>query len=43
VNDVQAKLAEITALVEGARAMPMSASCVLNRGELSGLLGALRS
>jgi len=43
VNDVQAKLAEITALVEGARAMPMSASCVLNRGELSGLLGELEA
>ena len=32
--DVHAKLDELTALVEGARAMPMSASCVVNRGEV---------
>ena len=41
--DVQAKLDEITALVEGARAMPMSASCVVNRSELLGQLDELRS
>ena len=41
--DVQAKLDEITALIEGARAMPMSASCVVNRSELLGHLDELRS
>ena len=41
--DVQAKLDEITAVVEGARAMPMSASCVVNRSELLGHLDELRS
>jgi cell division septum initiation protein DivIVA len=34
MQDVQAKLAEIRAAVESARAMPMSASCVVNRIEL---------
>lgn len=38
---VQATLAELTAVVEGARAMPMSASCVVNRTEVLGLLSAL--
>jgi cell division septum initiation protein DivIVA len=38
VDAVHAKLAEITAMVEGARAMPMSASCVVNRAEVLGLL-----
>ena len=32
--DVHAKLDELTALVENARAMPMSASCVVNRSEV---------
>ena len=32
--DVHAKLDELTALVESARAMPMSASCVVNRNEV---------
>jgi cell division septum initiation protein DivIVA len=32
--DVHAKLDELTALVESARAMPMSASCVVNRAEV---------
>jgi len=41
--DVQKKLDEIVAAVEGARSMPMSASCVLNRGELLALLGEVRS
>jgi vacuolar-type H+-ATPase subunit H len=40
--DVQAKLDEITALVEAARAMPMSASCMINRGELLAHLDELR-
>ena len=34
MDAVHSKLAEIVAMVEGARAMPMSASCVVNRGEL---------
>ena len=41
--DVQAKLDEIAALIEGARAMPMSASCIVNRGELLDLLDELRA
>jgi cell division septum initiation protein DivIVA len=32
--DVHAKLDELTALIENARAMPMSASCVVNRAEV---------
>jgi cell division septum initiation protein DivIVA len=32
--DVHAKLDELTAVVENARAMPMSASCVVNRAEV---------
>lgn len=40
--DVQAKLDEIVALVESARSMPMSASCVLNRSELLAHLDDLR-
>jgi hypothetical protein len=42
VDDVTRKLDELVALVEGARAMPMSASCVVNRGEVLGLLDELR-
>ena len=42
MESVQSKLAEITAALESARAMPMSASCVVNRGELLGLIGELR-
>jgi cell division septum initiation protein DivIVA len=41
--DVQKKLDEITAMVSGARAMPMSASCVVNRAELLALLEELRT
>ncbi|MET8569064.1 cell division initiation protein [Streptomyces sp. NPDC004783] len=41
--DVQKKLDEITAMVSGARAMPMSASCVVNRAELLALLEELRA
>lgn len=40
--DVHAKLDEITALVETARAMPMSTSCLVNRAELLGELDELR-
>ena len=34
MDDVQTKLAEITELVESAKSMPLSASCVINRAEL---------
>ncbi len=40
--DVQKKLDEIVAAVEGARSMPMSASCVVNRADLLGLLAEVR-
>ena len=42
MDTVQSKLDEITALVESARSMPMSASCVINRSEVLGLLDELR-
>ena len=42
VPDLNDKLDEITELVESARAMPLSASCVLNRAELLERLGELR-
>ena len=38
--DVHDKLDELSALVEGARAMPMSASCVVNRAQVLDLLDA---
>lgn len=41
--DVQKKLDEIVAAVSGARSMPMSASCVVNRAELLGMLEELRA
>lgn len=40
--DVYDKLDELTDLVEGARSMPMSASCVVNRGEVLALLEEVR-
>jgi cell division septum initiation protein DivIVA len=40
--DVQKKLDEIVAAVSRARAMPMSASCVVNRAELLSMLEGLR-
>jgi len=40
--DIQAKLEEIVAYVEGARAMPMSASAIVNRTELLAMLSELR-
>ncbi|MER5518065.1 ATP synthase F0 subunit B [Streptomyces sp. NPDC048254] len=40
--DVQKKLDEIVATVSGARAMPMSASCVVNRADLLAMLEDLR-
>ncbi|MFM9594353.1 cell division initiation protein [Streptomyces scabiei] len=41
--DVQKKLDEIVSVVSGARSMPMSASCVVNRAELLALLDDLRA
>jgi len=41
--DVHDKLDELSALVENARAMPMSASCVVNRGQVLDLLDEVRS
>lgn len=41
--DVHAKLAELRQLVEDARSMPMSASAVVNRGELLTLVDELAS
>jgi len=38
VDEVHTKLAEIVRLVEGAKAMPMSASCIVNRADLLGRL-----
>ncbi len=40
--DVQQKLDEIVSAVDSARAMPMSASCVVNRAELLAMLGEVR-
>ncbi len=41
--DVHDKLDELSALVEGARSMPMSASCVVNRGQVLDLLDEVRA
>ena len=43
MEDVSDRLAQIRALVENARAMPMSSSCVVNRAELLELLDALEA
>ncbi|MGW4055137.1 cell division initiation protein [Streptomyces sp. NPDC004779] len=40
--DVQKKIDEIVATVQGARSMPMSASCVVNRADLLALLDEVR-
>ncbi len=40
--DVQEKLNELAALVETARAMPMSASCIVNRAEALALIDEIR-
>jgi hypothetical protein len=40
--DVQQRLDEIVATVDGARSMPMSASCVVNRAELLAMLEDVR-
>ena len=41
--DLLDRIDELIAYVEGARAMPMSASCILNREELLGMLDELRA
>ncbi|GAA3067146.1 ATP synthase F0 subunit B [Streptomyces glomeratus] len=41
--DVQKKLDEIVAMVSSARAMPMSASCVVNRAQLLSMLEEVRT
>ncbi|MGW5244595.1 cell division initiation protein [Streptomyces sp. NPDC004129] len=41
--DVQKKLDEIVSMVSGARSMPMSASCVVNRAELLSMLEEVRA
>jgi cell division septum initiation protein DivIVA len=41
--DVHAKLDDLTALIDNARAMPMSASCVVNRGEVLEYLNEIRA
>jgi len=43
VDEVHTKLAEIVELVEGAKAMPMSASCIVNRGGLLGMIDELNA
>jgi cell division septum initiation protein DivIVA len=43
VDRVTPKLDELAGLVESARAMPMSASCVVNRADLLGLIEDLRA
>src|SRR3954463_4961882 len=40
--DIHAKLDELTTLLETARAMPMSASCIVNRVEILDRLDELR-
>ena len=42
MDDVQAKLDEIAEMVESAKSMPLSASCVVNRAELLARLEELR-
>ncbi|MEV0240136.1 cell division initiation protein [Streptomyces sp. NPDC050674] len=41
--DVQKKLDEIVSAISGARSMPMSASCVVNRAELLAMLEEVRA
>ncbi len=43
LEDVSALLDELVELVESARSMPMSASCVVNRAEVLGRLDDLRA
>lgn len=41
MDEVHTKLADIVGMVEGAKAMPMSASCIINRGDLLAMLDEL--
>jgi F0F1-type ATP synthase membrane subunit b/b' len=41
--DISAQLDELAALIEAARAMPMSASCIINRTEVLESIEALRA
>jgi cell division septum initiation protein DivIVA len=41
--DISAQLDELAALIEAARAMPMSASCIINRAEVLESIEALRA
>jgi cell division septum initiation protein DivIVA len=41
--DISAQLDELTALVEAARAMPMSASCIVNRTEVIEAIEGIRT
>jgi len=41
--DVHAKLDELAAMVEAARAMPLSASCVVNRAEVLDIVDEVRA
>jgi hypothetical protein len=41
--DVHDKLDELISVVENARSMPMSASCIINRGEVLGILEEVRA
>ena len=41
--DLHEKLDELTGMVEQARSMPMSASCVVNRGEVLELLAEIKA
>ena len=43
MDEVHTKLAEIATLVESARSLPMSASCVVNRDDLQTLLTEIES
>jgi cell division septum initiation protein DivIVA len=40
--DVHDKIDELTHVIESARSMPMSASCIVHRGEVLGLIDELR-
>ena len=40
--ELKDKIEEIAGQIESARAMPMSASCIVNRGQILGLLDELR-
>jgi cell division septum initiation protein DivIVA len=40
--DISERLDELVAMVESARSMPMSASCIVNRSEVLDALGSLR-